>query len=121
MKLTVLLFLLCCTLVHIIFIRAGTIEKAVHDVTDEDDEDDEYGFGKDSGSKKILGVLWESCMRGRRHVYKVIDKYLKKEDLDKKLLEVAKIIGKRFEKRMEYVAKHLDEVFNYETSESIKT
>ncbi|CAH8443035.1 unnamed protein product [Heterobilharzia americana] len=127
MKLTLLFLVIYCTLVPCIIFAAETTKAAEDhhgaehsDGKDDDDDDenenDEFGFGKDSGSKKILGVLWRSCKKGRRHVYKVIDKYLKKEDLDKKLLEVAKIIGKRLEKRMEYFAKKLDSMFNYETS-----
>ncbi|CAH8821226.1 unnamed protein product [Trichobilharzia szidati] len=115
MKLTLLLmFLVCCLLMSITVIKAATTEKVVHH--EEEDDDDDDMLGKDSGSKQILYVLWQSSKTGRRHVYKVIDKYLKKEDLDKKLLEIAKIIGQRFEKRMEYFAQKLDALLNYETS-----
>ncbi|VDQ00622.1 unnamed protein product [Trichobilharzia regenti] len=97
-----------------------TVKPNVTDAKGEDedgeDDDDDDDYGKDGGMVPILRVLQASCRRGRVHVYKTIDKYLKKEDLDKKLLEVAKIVGKRFEKRMEYLAKQLDAVFNYETS-----
>ncbi|VDQ09480.1 unnamed protein product [Trichobilharzia regenti] len=89
------------------------MEKVVHH---EEEDDDDDMLGKDSGSKQILYTLWQSSKTGRRHVYKVIDKYLKKEDLDKKLLEIAKIVGKRFEKRMEYFAQKLDTLLHYETS-----
>lgn len=67
-------------------------------------------------------------------MYKTFDTYLRKDDLDKKMLEVAKIrklwfiykinminsciflVSRRIEKRADYLAQKLKEMLAYETS-----
>lgn len=41
--------------------------------------------------RSICNELKKSFQKGRHHIYKVIDKYIRKDDLGLKMLEVAKI------------------------------
>ncbi|KAK4472965.1 hypothetical protein MN116_004166 [Schistosoma mekongi] len=82
----------------------------------QDDSGGDSGCNKDGGLRSIYNVMTESCKKGRYEIYKVIDKYLRKEDLGKKILEVAKILGHRLERRMKFLSLKLDEMLNYETS-----
>uniref|UniRef100_A0A5K4F5M3 Rx_N domain-containing protein n=1 Tax=Schistosoma mansoni TaxID=6183 RepID=A0A5K4F5M3_SCHMA len=65
--------------------------------------------------KPVIRTLGQSMINGMSKILQTIDTYSRKDDLDKKLLEVAKIIGRRLEKRHEYLAMKLKEMFIYET------
>ncbi|CAH8483488.1 unnamed protein product [Schistosoma bovis] len=62
------------------------------------------------------GRLRQAMMNGMGKILRTYDTYSRKDDLDKKLLEVAKIIGRRLEKRFDYLAMKLKEMLIYETS-----
>ncbi|KAK4472964.1 hypothetical protein MN116_004165 [Schistosoma mekongi] len=92
------------------------------EVKEEDkDENEEVEVDEDEdeskrGMKAIYKVLKKSYKTGRKKICKTFDKYLRKDDLDKKMLEIAKILGKRLEKRMEYLSQSLADMLAYETS-----
>ncbi|CAH8438225.1 unnamed protein product [Schistosoma guineensis] len=98
-------------------INATTLEHVPHP-SEKDMElvyiDEEYQ--KEGGLRSICNELKKSFQKGRHHIYKVIDKYIRKDDLGLKMLEVAKILGKRIEKRMKYISMKLDEMMAYESS-----
>ncbi|CAH8439478.1 unnamed protein product [Schistosoma margrebowiei] len=66
--------------------------------------------------KPVFCTLRQAMMNGMGKIFKTYDTYSRKDDLDKKLLEVAKIIGRRMEKRFDYLAMKLKEMLIYETS-----
>ncbi|CAH8445167.1 unnamed protein product [Heterobilharzia americana] len=87
----------------------GKEKKSDKEEDDDDDEEEEEEEEKkcSRGMKPIYKHLKKSFKNGRKSIYKVVDQYLMKDDLDMKLMEIAKIVGKRVEKRMEYFAKNL--------------
>ncbi|CAH8436467.1 unnamed protein product [Schistosoma turkestanicum] len=105
-------------------VGASTVTHDDKDGKHENEEDEEA----ERGMKPVFGTLCKSMMIGIGKILKTIDKYSRKDDLDKKLLEVAKIselhyfvnciwlVGRRMEKRHEYYAKKLDDMLNYSTS-----
>ncbi|KAK4472963.1 hypothetical protein MN116_004164 [Schistosoma mekongi] len=55
-------------------------------------------------------------MNGMNKILNMINTYSQKDDLDVKLYEVAKIVGRRIEKRCEYIAKKLEDMLIFVTS-----
>ncbi|CAI2722937.1 unnamed protein product [Schistosoma spindalis] len=82
----------------------------------EDENVNDEDVDSKHGMKAIYKVLKKSFKNGRMKMYKTFDNYLKKDDLDKKMLEVAKILSRRIEKRMDYLTQILNEMLAYETS-----
>nr|AAC36363.1 stathmin-like protein [Schistosoma mansoni]AAD26122.1 SPO-1 protein [Schistosoma mansoni]AAD26535.1 stage-specific protein SPO-1 [Schistosoma mansoni] len=117
MKVTPIIFAVFCVVGAMTLITATTLEQAPHP-SEKDMElvyiDAEYE--KEGGLKSICNEIKRSFRKGRHHIYKVMDKYIRKEDLGMKMLDVAKILGRRIEKRMEYIAKKLDKMMEYESS-----
>ncbi|CAH8436533.1 unnamed protein product [Schistosoma turkestanicum] len=110
MKLTMIMLAVFCIVGAMTVIKATSIDIAAH--PNEIDAD----YQKEGGLKSICNVFKESYMKGRRHIYAVIDKYIRKDDLGTKMHEVAVILGGRIEKRMKYFAMHLDKMLNFESS-----
>ncbi|TNN10924.1 hypothetical protein EWB00_005037 [Schistosoma japonicum] len=67
------------------------------------------------GMKPVIRILGQSIMNGMHKIWKTIDTYSQKDDLDKKLYEVAKIVSRRIEKRHEYIARKLEYLFLFST------
>ncbi|CAH8483504.1 uncharacterized protein DC041_0005333 [Schistosoma bovis] len=82
----------------------------------EDENVNDENVDSKHGMKAIYKVLKKSFKDGRMKMYKTFDTYLRKDDLDKKMLEVAKILSRRIEKRADYLAQKLKEMLAYETS-----
>ncbi|CAH8438244.1 unnamed protein product [Schistosoma guineensis] len=82
----------------------------------EDENVNDENVDSKHGMKAIYKVLKKSFKNGRMKMYKTFDTYLRKDDLDKKMLEVAKILSRRIEKRADYLAQKLKEMLAYETS-----
>ncbi|CAH8438038.1 hypothetical protein MS3_00003978 [Schistosoma haematobium] len=106
MKLAILLIWVYC-----IFISAANINDTA---VPHEEKVNEYELER--GMKPVLCTLRQAMMNGMGKILKTYDTYSRKDDLDKKLLEVAKIIGRRMEKRFDYLAMKLKEMLIYETS-----
>ncbi|KAH8854842.1 hypothetical protein EWB00_005038 [Schistosoma japonicum] len=94
---------------------AAEVKKEDKDENEEGETDEDEGESK-RGMKAIYKVLKKSYKTGRKKICKTFDKYLRKDDLDKKMLEIANILAKRLEKRMEYLSQSLADMLTYETS-----
>nr|CAX75219.1 hypothetical protein [Schistosoma japonicum]CAX75220.1 hypothetical protein [Schistosoma japonicum] len=68
------------------------------------------------GMKPVIRILGQSIMNGMHKIWKTIDTYSQKDDLDRKLYEVAKIVSRRIEKRHEYIAKKLEDMLIFATT-----
>uniref|UniRef100_A0A5K4F9T9 Uncharacterized protein n=2 Tax=Schistosoma mansoni TaxID=6183 RepID=A0A5K4F9T9_SCHMA len=79
-------------------------------------ENEDETVDSEHGMKVIYKVLKKSFKTGRMKMCKTIDTYFRKDDLDKKMLDIAKILSRRIEKRMEYLTQKLDDMLAYETS-----
>nr|CAH8833637.1 unnamed protein product [Trichobilharzia regenti] len=86
------------------------------DDDDDDDDEDEEEKKPRRGIKPVYKLVKKTLKKGRKKIYKTLDKYMMKEDLDLKLMEIAKIVCKRIDKRMDYISKILENVLGYETS-----
>ncbi|CAH8439444.1 unnamed protein product [Schistosoma margrebowiei] len=117
MKVTPIIFTVFCIVGAMTLIKATTLEHVPHP-SEKDMElvyiDEEYQ--KEGGLRSICNELKKSFQKGRHHIYKVIDKYIRKDDLGLKMLEVSKILGKRIERRMKYISMQLDKMMDYESS-----
>ncbi|CAH8821223.1 unnamed protein product [Trichobilharzia szidati] len=91
-------------------------EDAEGDDDDDDDDEDEEEKKPKRGIKPVYKLIKKTLKKGRKKIYKTLDKYMMKEDLDLKLMEIAKIVCKRIDKRMDYISKILENVLGYETS-----
>ncbi|CAH8436499.1 unnamed protein product [Schistosoma turkestanicum] len=117
MKLTMIMLAVFCIVGAMTVIKATTIEQPPYP-----GEKDmklqliDIEYEKKGGLKSICNEFIQSYMKGRRHIYAVIDKYIRKDDLGTKMHEVAVILGGRIEKRMKYFAMHLDKMLNFESS-----
>ncbi|CAH8821222.1 unnamed protein product [Trichobilharzia szidati] len=117
MRFIVFLFALYCIVIPTILINVNATETDHHEEEHHKENKTHSDMVKmEGGMTPIYMVMKESIRKGRMHICKVIDKYLRKDDLDKKLLEVAKIMGKRIEKRMQYWAMKMEEMLKFETS-----
>ncbi|CAH8492997.1 unnamed protein product [Schistosoma rodhaini] len=105
MKLIVLLVWVYCILIS----AAHTNETAVTHGEEVNEHESERGM------KPVIRTLGQSMINGMSKILQTIDTYSRKDDLDKKLLEVAKIIGRRLEKRHEYLARKLEFLLMFST------
>ncbi|CAH8438055.1 hypothetical protein MS3_00003989 [Schistosoma haematobium] len=105
MKLAILLIWVYC-----IFISAANINDTA---VPHEEKVNEYELER--GMKPVLCTLRQAMMNGMGKILKTYDTYSRKDDLDKKLLEVAKIIGRRMEKRFDYLAMKLEYLLMYST------
>ncbi|KAH8854841.1 hypothetical protein KSF78_0001814 [Schistosoma japonicum] len=69
---------------------AAEVKKEDKDENEEGETDEDEGESK-RGMKAIYKVLKKSYKTGRKKICKTFDKYLRKDDLDKKMLEIANI------------------------------